>query len=514
MNNQIFSLAERVIKATQNSLVLSYMALSPAIYRMPVEFRSNTGVFGSDARKFYADPVRVCLMFRQDPNVVSRAYLHMLFHCIYLHQFTQKPKDADNDTWSLALDICAESAVSRLDRLPQLEGDRERRDIISRVAQETKLFLPEPVYNVLVNGGYEVSDLTPLFHLDDHVWLSDEQNGNNGSNSDDDNNNNQSQNNQPQNNDQNGDQNGQNDQNDQDDNRNDQSSGQNNDQSDDQNSQGNGDQNGQSSNGGQSSSGRDSGSTGGSGGKGRSDDAGKKQEWSDVARQIAADLQSFHRQQGSGAGNFMDEVNYLTQDRMDYSEFLRKFAAVEEVMKIDPDEFDINLYATSLYRDDGLLFIEPLEYKEDKAVREFVIAIDTSGSCSGDLVKKFLNKTYSILKSTESFSSRVNIHIVQCDERIQHDTKISNMEEMEDFLTNMNLYGFGGTDFRPVFEYVDELISKGEFFNLGGLIYFTDGYGVYPTVPTQYKTAFVFLEDYQFRNVPEWAMTINWKEED
>ena len=137
-------------------------------------------------------------------------------------------------------------------------------------------------------------------------------------------------------------------------------------------------------------------------------------------------------------------------------EFLRAFSVTEEVMKINEDEFDYMSYVYGLTGlpdstgqktiDKQVLLIEPLEYKEDKVIKDFVIAIDTSGSCSGELVKRFLNKTYSILKETESFSSRVNIHIVQCDARIQNDTKITNMEEMEDFMKNMKLYGFGGTD--------------------------------------------------------------------
>ena len=161
--------------------------------------------------------------------------------------------------------------------------------------------------------------------------------------------------------------------------------------------------------------------------------------------------------------------------------------------------------------DKKVLLIEPLEYKEDKVIKDFVIAIDTSGSCAGELVKKFLNKTYSILKESESFASRVNIHIVQCDAAIQNDTKITNMKEMEEFMQNMKLYGFGGTDFRPVFEYVDTLIKNKEFDNLCGLIYFTDGYGTYPTKPTPYKTAFAFLEDYNNReDIPAWAMSVFW----
>ena len=47
-------------------------------------------------------------------------------------------------------------------------------------------------------------------------------------------------------------------------------------------------------------------------------------------------------------------------------------------------------------------------------------------------------------------------------------------------MENLTLYGEGGTDFRPAFSYVDQLIRDGEFEHLRGLLYFTDGYGIYP----------------------------------
>jgi predicted metal-dependent peptidase len=154
--------------------------------------------------------------------------------------------------------------------------------------------------------------------------------------------------------------------------------------------------------------------------------------------------------------------------------------------------------------------IEPLEYKETEKIREFVIAIDTSGSCSNGLIQKFLEYTYSILSSSEVFASKVNIHIIQCDADIKKDDKITDAEEMEDFLSEFTAFGNGGTDFRPVFTYVDELIAKKEFHNLRGLIYFTDGYGVFPEIPPQsYSTAFVFVdEDARTVAIPPWAIKV------
>ena len=153
--------------------------------------------------------------------------------------------------------------------------------------------------------------------------------------------------------------------------------------------------------------------------------------------------------------------------------------------------------------------IEPLEYKEVKRIREFVIAIDTSGSTSGDLVQTFLTKTWNILQSTESFFSKVNIHIIQCDAEIQEAVKVSSKEEFEQYIQTMTIKGLGGTDFRPVFSYVDQLIQHKEFQNLKGLIYFTDGQGEFPTKMPEYNTAFVYVQDeYNNPDVPPWAIKL------
>ena len=76
--------------------------------------------------------------------------------------------------------------------------------------------------------------------------------------------------------------------------------------------------------------------------------------------------------------------------------------------------------------------------------------------------------------------SHINVHIIQCDEDSQEDIKITSREEFDHYLQTMAIKGLGGTDFRPVFQRVDEMIRDGEYANLKGLIYFTDGYGLFP----------------------------------
>ena len=76
-------------------------------------------------------------------------------------------------------------------------------------------------------------------------------------------------------------------------------------------------------------------------------------------------------------------------------------------------------------------------------------------------------------------------------------------------MQHLEIKGLGGTDFRPAFLYVQELQARKEFHHLKGLLYFTDGYGVYPVKKPLYDVAFVFFEqDYQDVDVPPWAMKL------
>ena len=130
-------------------------------------------------------------------------------------------------------------------------------------------------------------------------------------------------------------------------------------------------------------------------------------------------------------------------------------------------------------------------------------------------VKKFLEETYSILNESESFARKINVHIVQCDDRIQDDVVIHNKEEMQEYMKQFVVKGQGGTDFRPPFAYVEELKMQKRFFKLRGLIYFTDGYGVFPAKKPEYETAFVFMkDDYKDVDVPPWAIKLIIEEED
>ena len=143
-----------------------------------------------------------------------------------------------------------------------------------------------------------------------------------------------------------------------------------------------------------------------------------------------------------------------------------------------------------------------------------MIAVDTSYSTSGELIGNFLRETFAILSERDSFFHRAQVRLIQCDNQVRRDSKIMGREQLESWLRDFTPAGGGGTDFRPVFAYVNDLIAKGELQNLNGLLYFTDGKGSYPKRRPEYKTAFLFLSDYDEQAVPPWAMRIKLEPEE
>ncbi|MCM1090165.1 MAG: VWA-like domain-containing protein [Butyrivibrio sp.] len=232
------------------------------------------------------------------------------------------------------------------------------------------------------------------------------------------------------------------------------------------------------------------------------------EQWKKISERIKADLKSFTKGK-AGAETLEKNLEETTRDRYDYSAILRRFTVMGEDIMVNDEEFDYIYYTYGLDHYGNLPLIEPLEYKETHKVKEFVIAIDTSASCRGAIVKAFLQKTYSILKGTENFFHKINVHIIQCDNEVQSDTKITCDDDFENFMKYGKLTGFGATDFRPVFAYLEELKGQGEFENLKGLIYFTDGYGIYPERMPDYDVIFAFLDEDENREpVPPWSLKV------
>lgn len=236
--------------------------------------------------------------------------------------------------------------------------------------------------------------------------------------------------------------------------------------------------------------------------------AQKNQEmWKKIARQTAMEQERQGSKESRQEGEkLLAALALAGKKKRTYGDFLRKFAMLREELRIDPEEFDMNFYSYGLRLYGNLPLVEPIESREAYKIREFVIAVDTSDSTRGELVEAFLRETFSILNQKNYFFGDARIHVVQCDNRVQRDDIITNTVQLEQFLKNYTIEGGGGTDFRPAFAYVGELLKEGKLQNLCGMLYFTDGKGIYPKQAPPYKTAFLFPEDCDMSAVPPWAM--------
>ena len=235
----------------------------------------------------------------------------------------------------------------------------------------------------------------------------------------------------------------------------------------------------------------------------------QQNQWKDIRDKMETELEIFSKEAAEGSKGLKEQLRVENRERYDYREFLRKFCVLKEEMQVDLDSFDYIFYNYGMELYGNMPLIEHQETREMQRVEDFVIVIDTSMSCKSSLVRKFLEETYSILSQSESFARRFCIHIIQCDERVQSDTVIEGQKQLAAYMEQFQVQGMGGTDFRPAFAYVDRLLAEKKFQKLRGLIYFTDGYGVYPLRKPVYDTAFVFFrEDYQDVDVPPWAIKL------
>ena len=220
----------------------------------------------------------------------------------------------------------------------------------------------------------------------------------------------------------------------------------------------------------------------------------RQTQWSNNREKVQTEMETMGNQQDEESKSMLEQVQVENRERYDYRRFLQRFSVLREEMQVDPDSFDYIFYTYGLSLYGNMPLVEPLESKEVSRIEDFVVVIDTSMSCSGDLVRRFLEETYDVLCQSDSYFKKTNIHIIQCDEQVQQDRLITNREEMEAYMRDFTIIGQGGTDFRPAFEYVNGLIRQGAFHRLKRPVY---------------DTAFVFLKDqYTDISVPAWAMKL------
>jgi len=106
-----------------------------------------------------------------------------------------------------------------------------------------------------------------------------------------------------------------------------------------------------------------------------------------------------------------------------------------------------------------------------------VVAVDTSGSVDEALLGTFLGEVSSMMQQYPNYE----IDLITADAKVQ-----SHRTFLPGEVLDYDISGGGGTDFRPVFEYIDHYINYPTI-----LLYFTDGQGTFPKEEPSYNVLWI-----------------------
>lgn len=490
-------LAKEILNLSRHTLFIHLRFMEAAFVKIVPDHDIDTLTMATDGTYLYYNSAHICRQFRRAKEIPVRDYLHVILHCVFRHIFVSKKIDAK--VWDLACDIAVENLINKLN-LKCVSCERQIRQawLLKELEEKLPKLSAEWIYKYFMEENLSDEDMEQLrknFMADEHfIWyhpnILDQEHGDKEKEEEDA-----------------GEQE-------------DEDTGNKIDpeEADADTSLPEGEEGEDADRTDELLATIESEDGGGQGGEGEGDSDRNekkpalkpetlKQEWRDIAERIQMDLETFSNSYGEGAGEMQQQLRQINKETYDYADFLKHFAVLGENIEINDDEFDYIFYTYGMKLYDRMPLVEPLEYKEVKKIREFVIAIDTSESVSGEIVQKFVTKTWNILKQTENFFRKINIHIIQCGARVEEDVRISSQEEFDEYIRHMVLKGFGGTDFRPVFTKIEELKRQHEFVNLKGMIYFTDGYGAFPNQAPSFDAAFVFLDQgYDLPQVPPWVI--------
>ena len=571
-------LGSRILNQSRYELSLSMRHLARALDRLPYEMDFNTQRMGTEGERIHFHPEFIFQLFMESPQKLNRLYMHSLLHCLFRHMF--KNEDKKEELWNMACDIHVEYVLDSLDvDLLKRPAGEYRENTFQRLEEKIKTLSAERIYQYLEEADLDYDARERLereFYKDDHVfWKVIDRKDAPGQEGEGDgdgaplpmpedftpNDNPSGEENEGEKKDSG-----------------DNTSVQNSEDKDkspreSKSSEDASPQSGMPSNGegkeeknqeagnqepenrgsegegntGEGNSGEDSqgeakqedSQSGNSSGKKQEDikkaenrkptgqekreerEAKKKRddlskEWEDISKRTEQEIEHSSKEKQEEQGSLAWFLRLEQKKYTDFRDFLRRLSVDREEMEVDLDSFDYGYYYYGLEQYGNMPLIEENEYREGRKLQELVIAIDTSHSTKGEMVKGFLEETAGILKQKDAFFQKVKVHILECDDELRKDICLENVEDLEQYSKNFAVKGGYGTDFRPVFRYVSDLQKRGELKNLKGLMYFTDGKGRYPKEAPPYVTAFVFPkgEDIDDDNVPFWAMKLYQREKD
>lgn len=467
-HQDLIDFGNRILNEARTELYIHLRFMARALDSLGYTMDLATQSMGTDARTIHYNPNFVFALFLESPQKLDRLYLHILLHCIFRHMFSSDQYE-DQALWDLAADIQVESVLDSMDYdIINRPAYPFREEWYERLRAECRVLSAERIYHYFHLNKPDLDTLQQLtleFHKCDHQFWKRMEDGEKNSGDapeipEDLLNDTQT----PP----------------------------------------------------DAKPDPDTPPKNGTGALAQVDEAALDEQWKDTAERLQTELTTFGAEASDETGSLAWVLAAQYRQETDFRDFLEKLTVLREVTHVDPDSFDYGYYNYGMEVYGNMPLIEENEFREERRISDLVIAIDTSASTEQGQVQRFLDETAAILRRRTNFFQRIRVHLILCDDRVQEDIVLTKPEEIEEYAAHFEMKGGYGTDFRPVFQYVEKLRTQGALPELRGLMYFTDGHGPYPTKPTDYQTAFVYdpWADIDDQSAPDWALKLYLKDSD
>jgi predicted metal-dependent peptidase len=195
----------------------------------------------------------------------------------------------------------------------------------------------------------------------------------------------------------------------------------------------------------------------------KDDQAQLKQEWERAVIQA----EKCGRERGDIPGAVKELIQEVTSTKVDWRNILRDFLSTTA-------KEDWN-FARPNARFEDTGFLMPSLYNERAG--HLVFAIDTSGSTSSELLAEYIAEAQQALDELNP----EKLTLVYCDAKIQHVQEYEPGDKIE-----LETYGRGGTDFRPVFNHFNKADEAPKI-----VVYLTDLEGTFPKEAPEYPVLWV-----------------------
>ena len=167
--------SREILESSRNELYFYMRYLGLALSGLDFVITTDLPGIGTDGASLVVNPKILADLYQKDRRLVTRIYLHEVYHCLFRHIFRKMPRQ--QDYWMLACDMAVEFLIDSGDgRAVRMPRSRYRMNVRSFYEKQVKVLNAESIYRALCRVNPDENEIARLrreFCVDDHsLWPS------------------------------------------------------------------------------------------------------------------------------------------------------------------------------------------------------------------------------------------------------------------------------------------------------------------------------------------------------